>query len=196
MPLDADPEVESARRDQVIDSAIELIAEQGHARASLSRIAARAEISKAAVLYYFTSKDELLEAVLDRVNGGLRDGLEHAVDGAADPVDAVFAHLRAMSAYLAANPTHARVISESAAIAELAGRRAAGPRHWEKLADLLVIAQKEGQLRAFDARTVAVLIDGAVNGLIAHSLADPDFELAAAVPELEAFVRRATTSTG
>ena len=193
MPLDADPEVEGARRDHVIDSAIELIAEQGHARASLSRIAARAEISKAAVLYYFTSKDELLEAVLARVNGGLRDGLEHAVDGVADPVDAVFAHVRTMAAYLAANPTHARVISESAAIAELAGRRAADPRHWERLADLLVAAQKEGQLRTFDARTVAVLIDGAVNGLIAHSLANPDFELAAAVPELEAFVRRAAT---
>lgn len=143
MPLDAAPEAESARRrDQVVDCAIQLIAEQGHARASLSRIAARAEISKAAVLYHFTSKDELLEAVLDRVNGGLQRRIDQAVGATADPVEAVFAYLRSMIDYLTAHPTHVRVIAESYAIAELAGRRDSRtePMHWDTLGELLLAA--------------------------------------------------------
>src|SRR3954468_23640466 len=67
VPQQPDPVTEIARRDQLVASAIQLIAEQGHARASLSRIAKRAGVSKAAVLYHFKTKDDLLDAVLARV---------------------------------------------------------------------------------------------------------------------------------
>src|SRR5258707_12388132 len=69
VPQQPEPVTEIARRDQLVDSAIRLIAEQGHARASLSRIAEQAGGSKAALLYYFKTKDDLLDAVLARVLG-------------------------------------------------------------------------------------------------------------------------------
>lgn len=197
VPLDADPEVERARRDQVVDCAIQLIAEQGHARASLSRIAERAEISKAAVLYHFNSKDELLEAVLARVIGGLQTQIQSAVGSTADPVEAVFAYLRSMLDYLTANPEHVRVIAEALAIAELAGRPdlRTDPQRWQALAGLLVAAQKDGLMGDFDTKAVAIMIGGAVDSLVGQWLAEPGFDLSAAADELVAFVRRATSAS-
>jgi AcrR family transcriptional regulator len=196
VPQQPEPVTEIARRDQLVDSAIQLIAEQGHARASLSRIAKRAGVSKAAVLYYFKTKDDLLDAVLARVLGGLKAQIESSVRSTADPVEAVFAYLRSMVAYLTANPAHVRLIAEAPAIAELAGHPyvRADPDRWQPFADLLAAAQKSGQLRDFDTKPVAILIGGAVDGLVAQWLAEPGFDLSKAAAELETFVRRATSA--
>lgn len=196
MSQQPDPVTEIARRDQLVDSAIELIAEQGHARASLSRIAKRAGISKAAVLYHFRTKDDLLDAVLARVLGGLKAQIESAVRSTGDPAEAVFAYLRSMVDYLTANPAHVRVIAEASAIAELAGHDdvRADPDRWQPFADLLAAAQKSGQMRDFDTKPVAILIGGAVDGLVSQWLAEPGFDLPAAGAELKTFVRRATTT--
>jgi len=196
VPQQPEPVTEIARRDQLVDSAIQLIAEQGHARASLSRIAKQAGVSKAALLYYFKTKDDLLDAVLARVLGGLKAQIESSVRSTVDPVDAVFAYLRSMVTYFTANPAHVRVIAEAPAIAELAGHRdvRADPDRWLPLAELLAAAQKSGQLRDFDTKSVAILIGGAVDGLVGQWLAEPGFDLSAAAVELETFVRRATSA--
>jgi TetR/AcrR family transcriptional regulator len=183
-----------SRRRQIIDSAILLIAEQGHARTSLSRIAEKAGISKAAVLYHFKNKDELLDEVLARVIGGLVSHVESTLGAAASPGEAVFAYLRAMIGHLTANPSHVRVITEALAIAELAGNTTvrSDPSRWKALADLLGAAQRAGQMREFDTKTVAVVIGGAIDGLVGQWIAEPEFDLTAAAAELENFVRRAT----
>jgi TetR/AcrR family transcriptional regulator len=194
MAVTAENNAEGARRGQIIDSAIQLIAEQGLARTSLSRIAEKAGISKAAVLYHFKNKDELLDEVLARVLGGLVTQVGARVDAAPTPRAAVFAYLRAMIGHLTANPDHVRVITEAMAIAELAGHNAvrADPSRWKALADLLAAAQAAGQMREFDTKAIAVLIGGAVDGLVGQWIAEPDFDLTAAASELETFIQRAT----
>lgn len=58
---------EQARRRQIEECAIELIAEQGFVSASIARIAERAGVAKSAVLYYFATKDDLVSAIVERV---------------------------------------------------------------------------------------------------------------------------------
>ncbi|HEX5408105.1 MAG TPA: helix-turn-helix domain-containing protein, partial [Pseudonocardiaceae bacterium] len=58
---------DEARRKQLVECAIEVIAEQGFAQASLARIAQRAGVAKSVVLYHFANKDELVEQVLTAV---------------------------------------------------------------------------------------------------------------------------------
>lgn len=55
------------RRDQIIDAAVAVIAEEGLAKATTRRIAERAGAPLGALHYCFRGKEELLEAVLDRV---------------------------------------------------------------------------------------------------------------------------------
>jgi len=55
------------RREQLIDAAVEVIADHGLARATTRAITDRAGLALGAFHYVFASKDELLEAVIQRV---------------------------------------------------------------------------------------------------------------------------------
>src|SRR5271154_5745649 len=59
--------IEQARRAQIIDCAIDAIAELGFAQASLAQIAKRAGVSTGVILYYFAGKDHLIRAVAAHV---------------------------------------------------------------------------------------------------------------------------------
>lgn len=52
-----------ARRAQLIRCAIDAIADVGYRKASLAEIAQRAGITKAAIFYHFTNRDDLMRAV-------------------------------------------------------------------------------------------------------------------------------------
>jgi AcrR family transcriptional regulator len=55
--------VEEARRAQIVQCTIEIIASLGYAQASLANIAERAGISKGVISYHFAGKDELIAQV-------------------------------------------------------------------------------------------------------------------------------------
>src|SRR5579885_966269 len=59
--------IESARRAQIVECAIDAIAALGYPRASLAQIARRARISKGVISYYFADKDELIRQVVHEV---------------------------------------------------------------------------------------------------------------------------------
>ncbi len=61
--------IEAARRAQIIESAIETIADAGYAHASLAQIARRAGISKGVISYHFADKDELIRRVVSEILG-------------------------------------------------------------------------------------------------------------------------------
>jgi TetR/AcrR family fatty acid metabolism transcriptional regulator len=58
---------ETARRTQIIEAAIDTIAEVGFARASLARIGERIGISKGLIGYHFAGKDDLIKEVVSEV---------------------------------------------------------------------------------------------------------------------------------
>ena len=63
---------EHSRRDRILDAAEHAFAERGFAGASLRDIVREAKVNLATVYYYFTSKDVLMEEVLKRRFGPLR----------------------------------------------------------------------------------------------------------------------------
>jgi len=62
-----------AKRDLILAAAAKTFAEQGYDRASLSQIAAACSISKANIYHYYSSKDDILFAVLETYLRTLRD---------------------------------------------------------------------------------------------------------------------------
>src|SRR4051794_20610911 len=56
----------SAKREAILDSALEVFAESGYRSGSLRDIATRVGMSEAGLLHHFKNKSELLAAVLDR----------------------------------------------------------------------------------------------------------------------------------
>lgn len=61
-----------ARREFIIDAAIELVLEKGHSSFSLEQVAASAGISKPLIYKYFPNREELLQSILDREFKALR----------------------------------------------------------------------------------------------------------------------------
>jgi AcrR family transcriptional regulator len=59
-------EIREQRRQQIMNAALQLFAANGFANTSISRIAAKAKISKGLMYNYFSSKDDLLQAIFEK----------------------------------------------------------------------------------------------------------------------------------
>ncbi|TDD43977.1 TetR/AcrR family transcriptional regulator, partial [Kribbella antibiotica] len=171
---------EQARRAQLIDVTVELVAEHGYPGTSLARIAERAGITKAAVLYHFPSKNALVEAAQNHVLTAIVTEVGTAVD-AAEPADAPAAYIRSMIGHLRTNPRHTRMLIEALTAAGQDARTAErSAARWTPLANLIATARAaQGRTAPIDLRTVALVIGGGLDAIVAESLTDPTYDTAA-----------------
>ncbi|WP_128378202.1 TetR/AcrR family transcriptional regulator [Streptomyces cavernae] len=183
---------EQARRRQIIESTIDQIATKGYPATSLAAIAEAAGISKAAVLYHFSSKDNLARATFQYVVERFSAYVTERTEKQPDPRAALIAYVRALIGYQQANRSHVRVITEML-LDDDGGTRLKAPGghdtggRWNALAALLTEGQQSGHFRDFDTQFVSLAIGGAIDGVIAHWLAHPELDLDAAADELETF---------
>jgi len=63
-------------RARILDAALDVFSEYGFEGSSLQQIADRLDLTKAALYYYFRSKDELLEALVEPAITGLNEILD------------------------------------------------------------------------------------------------------------------------
>jgi TetR/AcrR family transcriptional regulator len=180
--------IERTRRSQLIQVTINLVAEHGYAATSLARIARAAEITKGAVLYHFASKDAVVAAAHAHVLGTLVADVGAAVDAA--PADrAPAAYVRRMVGHLTERPDHTRVIIEVA----IHDGRPESEARWRPLAALLQNARDaRGLGPGTDLRTLAIIANGAIDGIISERLRDTGFDTAAAAEALITMLEAAT----
>lgn len=70
--------------DRLLGAALRAFADRGYEATSLDEIAADCDVRKQTLLYHFSSKDELLGAVIDHTVATLADHVAAAIPGAAD----------------------------------------------------------------------------------------------------------------
>ena len=75
---------ETSKR-QIIDAAIDVIAQRGLGKSTLKNIAERADVSSALVVFHFKSKDNLMKAVLGHLTAIYEAGWERSLRPAGDP---------------------------------------------------------------------------------------------------------------
>lgn len=178
---------EEARRAQLIDVTIELVAEHGYGATSLGRIAESAGITKAGVLYHYPSKQALVEAAHEGVLSELVTAVGAAVD-AAGPADGPAAYIRSMVGHLRERPRHVRMLIEAiTSVAPLADSKA----RWSAVADLVSAARAaRGVDGEVELRTAALVIGGGIDAIVAESLSDPSYDATAAAELLITVVDR------
>ncbi|SER52553.1 TetR/AcrR family transcriptional regulator [Mycolicibacterium nivoides] len=103
---------EQARRRQIVEGALEVIAEQGYPQASLARIAEHIGIAKSAVLYHFTNKSEVVEAVFTEIFTLGAAVIVPAVDAETTAAAKLSAYIRANIAFVVANRSAAVAMLE------------------------------------------------------------------------------------
>src|ERR687885_788089 len=110
MPNQVVAEGSGARRAQILDAALHVIAEHGFRGASIKRIAARAGLKSPALIYwYFRDKDQLFEALLHDV-APLLDHVADAEQLVDEPPERVLALIASAFLDMVHQPVTARLM--------------------------------------------------------------------------------------
>lgn len=192
--------IEQARRRQLVAAAIEQLCEAGYAGTTLAAVAARAGVSKAALLYHFTGgKEELLSELMDTV---LEDATRVMAERiATEPTlpGKLRAYITANVGYLAA---HRREILAVTAVFNGSPPNADGSTVWEprseqavaELTGLLQAGQQARDFGPFSAPVVARTLRGAIDALEPVLRHQPDADLDAYAAELVAIFEKVVAS--
>lgn len=68
------------RRSEIIDAAHELFQKKGYDKVTMQDVMNRLEIAKGTIYHYFRSKQQLLEAVIDKISEKMMSQMQAAVD--------------------------------------------------------------------------------------------------------------------
>ncbi len=173
-----------ARRQEILDRAIEVFADKGAEGTSLRAIAEKIGVSHAALLHYFGSREELLVEVLREGERRHSDPRGHgevvgAMVRAAERNVTIPGFVSLYTSLLAGSLEPDREYSR-----EFFSERFARIR--ERLAELIRIGQEAGTMRrGIEPEAMAALVIAASDGLQTQWLLDPDVDIAQSLELLE-----------
>ena len=164
--------MEQARRAQLIDVTISLVAERGYAATSLASIANAAGITKGAVLYHFSTKEAVVTAAYDSVLEALVADVGAAVTATTEDLRPA-AYVRAMIGHLREHPHHTRMLTQALVLdTEPSSSRA----RWAPLEELMIAARRARGLHGeVDTRSLAIAVGGGIDAIVSERLADPSY---------------------
>jgi AcrR family transcriptional regulator len=191
--------IETARRAQILASAVETIAELGYAQASLTQIAQRIEVSKGVISYYFAGKEALEQAIITDVLAKAVAYMQPRVSAESTGRGMLRAAICSNLAFMGENreamvaffeiATHTRGTrgSQSPAVASILHQ---GVAAWT---ELLSSFQKKGEFRSdFDPAVMAAAVRAAIDSVPPRMAADPHFDVEHFGRELADLFERAT----
>lgn len=195
---------ETARRAQIVECAIETIAELGYGRASVRRIADRVGVAMSVVLYHFGNKDDLVAAIVAELYRSLIEIMRPVVEAETTAGGRLAAHIRAHVGYIATHRSHQLALTEIASN----HRSRSGKRLNEmtpdldssQLADLAALDLEAifrsgvdtGEFRALSPDSLARAVRGAIGSALLTSTTDPDFDVLSYGEDLVTAFRLAT----
>ncbi|WP_407555357.1 TetR family transcriptional regulator [Streptomyces sp. Pv4-95] len=189
-----------ARRAQIVQAAIETIADLGYAKASFAKITERAGLSSPRMIsYHFTDKDELIHQVVREVFTAGAEFIGARMAAEETAAGKLRAYLEANLQFLREHP------QEMAALTQIGphARDESGRPHTSQsaqepsvrgLGELLAAGQRSGEFRDFDVPSMAVMIRGAVDAAAQRLRGEPGLDFDAYTRELVTAFALATRS--
>jgi AcrR family transcriptional regulator len=155
-------------RSRVVDAALDLFGTRGVDAVSLDEIAREVGVRKQTVLYWFPSKDELVDAVLETAAEELAVAIDAAVRSAPDdPLARIDAVVRAVFRPAVRRPALLGLVREVGRLPPAQADRLR--EHVEPLVDRAVTylhsEMRRGRLRAADPGLVAAIAYATVTGI-------------------------------
>lgn len=162
------PSRETPTRQRILDAALDLFGTRGVDAVSLDEIAREVGVRKQTVLYWFASKDELADAVLEAVAAELVVVIDAAVRSAEDdPLERIDAVVRAVFRPAVRRPAMLGLVREMSRLPEAQADRLRA--HVQPLVDrciaYLQLEMDKGHLRRSDPGLIAALAYATVTGI-------------------------------
>lgn len=193
--------VEEARRAQIVQCTIEIIASMGYAQASLATIAERAGISKGVISYHFAGKDELIAQVYTSVMTKVTQMVLPTVAAQARAAGKLRAYIEGSIAFIAGHGQEAVALLEIwNGLRTSTGQQVLDARTYEPglefLKAIFLEGQAAGEFRRFAPRPMAVAVRSVIDGvLIQRATYGEKVDLAEASREAVALFEAATRAT-
>jgi len=153
--------------DRILGAAMDAFGTRGYDGTSLDDLARELGIRKQTILYWYASKEVLLEAVVDRCAEEVARRLVHALEHADDGFGRVEAMVRAMFRLAARHPSMLGFLREVTRLGPPASRRLLG--HLEPLiaraSTFLEAEMDAGRMRRHDPRLLLLAAYSMVTGL-------------------------------
>lgn len=183
--------IETARRAQIVQAAIDTIADLGYANASYAQIAKRAGLSSTGLIsYHFHSKDDLIEQVVAEVVAAGQAYQTPRVDAADGAREKLRAYIESNIEFMATHPAHITAVAY--VLAALPRERSGQPAPYADLHErgiaLLQRFMRQGQrsreLRRFNTRVMALAIRAAIDAVAYEIATGPELDLSITAREL------------
>lgn len=185
------------RRDQIIAATIDVLAGQGSANASFTRIAEQAGLSSPGLIsYHFKTKEELWRQTVATISAERMANIAAATKPARTATDALRRTLRADLDHMGRQPKLFAAIVEAfytlraptGQIEQLGVEQQALLTH---IVDILKQGQRTGEFGDFDAENLGLIIHGALTQFLGQQLRRTDFDLERFTNTLIAFALQA-----
>jgi len=192
--------IEKARRTQIVEYAIETIAELGYSQASLGQIAKRAKISKGVISYHFSNKEELLEQIAIEYYMAWQAYTAPLIEAQKSPQEMLRVYIESNLKFVYENQKHVFAIIEMGSnLRTPDGKLQFATEHDETvllpIENILKIGMQEGIFREFtqpSARVMALTIRNAIDGFTIELMRNSQFDLQEYTKELVTIFERAT----
>jgi AcrR family transcriptional regulator len=156
--------------DRILDATLDAFGSRGYGATSLDDLARDLGIRKQTILYWYPSKDALLDAAIDRTTAELTARLERAVAHAGQGFDRVDAIVRAMFRLAARHPSMLGFLREVSRLGPPASTRlvAAVDPLVDRAAGFLAVEMDAGRMRRHEPRLILLAAYSMVTGLAAE----------------------------
>src|SRR5579862_1463452 len=159
---------QSPTRDRILDVALRSFGTRGYEATSLDALAGSLELTKQSILYWFPSKEALLESLIDRSAAELAVALQAALDGAGEGWDRVEAVVRSVFRLAARRPELLGLVREVARLGPPAATQmtlALEPLV-QRASSFLEAEMAAGTMRRSDPRLLLLAIYSTVIGMV------------------------------
>ncbi len=155
-------------RERILDAALASFAGRGYEATSLDAVAKGLDLTKQSILYWFPSKDALLEAVIARSAADLAEVLEEALEAAGAGWDRVEAVVRSVFRLAARRPEQLGLLREVGRLGPPAATQmtlALDPLV-QRASAFLEAEMDAGAMRRHDPRLLLLAIYSTVIGMV------------------------------
>jgi TetR/AcrR family transcriptional regulator len=167
-PSGSPPTAAASTADRILDAALASFAGRGYEATSLDATAKGLDLTKQSILYWFPSKDALLEAVIARSAADLATALETALRGAGEGWDRIEAVVRSVFRLAARQPELLGLLREVGRLGPPAATQmtlALEPLV-QRASDFLEAEMDAGNMRRHDPRLLLLAIYSTVIGMV------------------------------
>lgn len=189
--------IEEARRKQIIEAALQTIAEQGYTQTSFAEIAKGLGITKGLIAYHFNGKHDLITSAIHTILNRQGAYIKEQVDAQEDASDKLRAYIESSFDYIEQNRPHfVALVDLWGSFTSPEEKQAFSVTAYDPcrahLKKIFRIGKEQGTFVVLDDQAMASVIQGAIDGVMLQWVFDPEtVDLTQAAKELsEMFVKR------